>query len=162
MNKVKPFSISKHDVMRAWQLVKANKGAAGVDEVTIADFEKDLRSNLYKLWNRISSGSYFPKPVRRINIPKRDGKMRPLGIPCVVDRVAQIVVKMHLEPEVEPIFHEDSYGYRPNKSATEAVGVARKRCWKRNWVVDLDIKGFFDNLDHELLLRVVNRHAKTT
>lgn len=159
MSKAKPFSISKHVVLDAFMKVKANGGAAGVDGQSIAEFEGELKNNLYKLWNRMSSGSYFPPPVRTVEIPKDNGGIRSLGIPTVADRVAQMVVKLYLEPEVEPHFHADSYGYRPGKSAVEAVGVARQRCWKYAWVVDLDIKGFFDNLDHELVMRAVRKHT---
>jgi RNA-directed DNA polymerase len=123
-------------------------------------FEENLKGNLYKIWNRMSSGSYFPPPVRRVDIPKGGGKMRPLGIPTVADRIAQMVVKKYLEPEVEPLFHPDSYGYRPNKSALEAVGTTRKRCWSYKWVVDLDLKGFFDSIDHDLMLRAVRKHTE--
>jgi len=144
----------------AYLKVKANKGAAGVDGVSIEAFEKDLKNNLYKIWNRMSSGSYFPPPVRLVEIPKASGGTRPLGIPTVGDRVAQMVVKMHLEPLVEPHFHPDSYGYRPGKSALEAVATARQRCWRADWVVDLDIRGFFDNLDHDLIMKAVRQHAK--
>jgi group II intron reverse transcriptase/maturase len=144
MPKDKPFCISKWAVLAAWRRVRANQGAAGVDDVSVTEFEKKLKLNLYRIWNRMSSGSYVPPPVRRIMIPKPDGKERPLGIPTVGDRVAQMVVKMHLEPIVEPQFHADSYGYRPGKSALDAVGTCRRRCWRYNWVVDLDIKGFFD------------------
>lgn len=160
MSEVKPFCISKQEVWEAYQQVKANKGAAGVDEQTIADFERKLKSNLYKLWNRLSSGSYFPPPVRTVKIPKADGGERKLGIPTVSDRIAQMVVKSRLEPAVDPLFHPDSYGYRPRKSALDAVGQARQRCWRYDWVVDLDIKGFFDNIDYELLMRAVRKHAK--
>jgi RNA-directed DNA polymerase len=141
--------------------VKANQGAAGVDGQSIEAFEKDLKNNLYKLWNRMSSGSYFPPPVRLVEIPKASGGLRPLGIPTVADRVAQMVVKMHLEPVVEPRFHDDSYGYRPGKSALDAVATARQRCWRSDWVIDLDIKGFFDNLDHDLVMKAVRHHDKT-
>ncbi|MDR0555650.1 MAG: group II intron reverse transcriptase/maturase, partial [Holosporaceae bacterium] len=159
MNKTKSFCISKKSVMAAWERVKANKGTYGIDEESIKDFESNLKDNLYKLWNRMSSGTYFPPPVRAVEIPKSDGSKRLLGIPTVSDRVAQAVVKDYLEPIVDPKFHEDSYGYRPNKSALEAVGVARQRCWKQNWVIDLDIKGFFDNLDHELMMKAVKHHT---
>ena len=142
MTETKPFGISKMAVWRAWQRVKANQGAAGVDEESIADFEANLKGNLYKIWNRMSSGSYFPPPVRLVKIPKPGGGERILGIPTVADRVAQTVAKLYLEPEVEPEFHEDSYGYRPGKSALDAVGQARQRCWRNDWVLDLDIKGF--------------------
>jgi len=157
----KPFAIPKKLVWEAWLKVKANGGAPGVDGVAIEDFEKDLKDNLYRLWNLMSSGTYFPQPVREVVIEKRDGGTRPLGIPTVTDRVAQTVVKMTLEPEVEPKFHPDSYGYRPGKSAVEAVGKARERCWRRNWVVDLDIRAFFDSLDHDLTMRAVRKYTKT-
>lgn len=160
MSEAKPFCISKWEVWEAYRRVKANKGAAGVDEQSIADFERKLKNNLYKLWNRLSSGSYFPPPVRTVKIPKADGGERKLGIPTVSDRIAQMVVKSRLEPEVDQLFHADSYGYRPGKSALDAVGQAQQRCWRYDWVVDLDIKGFFDNIDHELLMRAVRKHAK--
>ena len=144
MDTAKPYCISKHIVWEAYERVKANKGAAGVDEESIEEFEKNLKDNLYKLWNRMSSGSYFPPPVRIVEIPKGDGKMRKLGIPTVSDRIAQMVVKLYLEPGIDPHFHPDSYGYRPGKSAIAAVGVARERCWRQDYVIDLDIKGFFD------------------
>jgi len=159
MDKAKPFCISKREVWTAYKRVKANGGAAGVDDQTIAEFEKDLSNNLYRLWNRMSSGSYLPPPVRRVDIPKGDGGTRPLGIPTVSDRIAQTVVKRYLEPLVEPVFHEDSYGYRPGRSAHDALAVARQRCWRHDWVLDLDIKGFFDNIDWELLMRAVRRHT---
>jgi RNA-directed DNA polymerase len=159
LSKAKPFSISKQVVFEAYKRVKANQGAAGVDGESIFDFEQDWKNNLYKIWNRMSSGSYFPPPVRLVKIAKKSGGRRELGVPTVSDRIAQMVAKMHLEPEIDPYFHPDSYGYRPGKSAIEAVGVARKRCWRYNWVIDLDIKGFFDNLDHELLMRAVRKHT---
>jgi RNA-directed DNA polymerase len=155
----KPFLISKRMVWNAYKRVKANQGAAGVDEESLADFEANLTNNLYKLWNRLASGSYFPPPVRTVMIPKRDGGQRALGIPTVSDRIAQTVVAMVLEPVLEPHFHPDSYGYRPGKSAIQALGVARQRCWRYDWVLDLDIKGFFDNLDHSLLLRALRKHT---
>ena len=156
----KSYEISKQVVWEAYKRVKANRGAAGVDRQPLEDFEKDLKGNLYKIWNRMSSGSYFPPPVRLVEIPKDQGRgVRPLGIPTVADRVAQMVVKMYFEPLVEPHFHPDSYGYRPGKSALDAVGTARQRCWRQDWVIDLDIKGFFDNLDHELLMRAVRHHT---
>ena len=160
MKQAKPFCISKRQVWEAYKRVKANKGAAGVDRQTIEAFEGDLKNNLYKLWNRMSSGSYFPIAVMRVEIPKDDGRMRPLGIPAVIDRIAQMVAKQLIEPELEKHFHSDSYGYRPGKSAHDAVGNTRKRCWKNDWVLDLDIKGFFDNIDHELMMRAVRWHVK--
>jgi RNA-directed DNA polymerase len=144
VDKAKPFSISKREVWEAFKRVKANQGAAGVDGQSIADFEANLAANLYKLWNRMSSGSYFPPPVRRVDIPKANGGTRPLGIPTVADRVAQEVVRRFLEPVLEPVFHADSYGYRPGKTAIHAVAKARERCWRYDWVLDLDIKGFLD------------------
>jgi RNA-directed DNA polymerase len=155
----KPFTISKRMVWDAYKRVKANQGAAGVDEESLADFEANLSNNLYKLWNRLASGSYFPPPVRTVMIPKRDGGQRALGIPTVSDRIAQTVVARVLEPVLEPHFHPDSYGYRPGKSAIQALGVARQRCWRYDWVLDLDIKGFFDNLDHALLLWALRKHT---
>ena len=159
MGQAKPVEISKQEVWEAFKRVKAKKGACGIDGESIQGFEENLKDNLYKLWNRMASGSYFPPPVRRVEIPKESGGLRALGIPTVSDRVAQTVVKMYLEPKVEMYFHPDSYGYRPRKSATEAVGVARKRCWRYDWVLDLDIKAFFDNLDHDLLMRAVRKHT---
>lgn len=160
MSEAKPFSISKQEVWEAYQKVKANQGAAGVDGQSITAFETRVKDNLYRIWNRMSSGSYFPPPVRTVTIPKANGGERMLGIPTVSDRIAQMVVKSRLEPVVDPLFHPDSYGYRPGKSALEAVGQTRQRCWKLDWVIDLDIKGFFDNIDHDLLMRAVTKHAK--
>lgn len=155
----KPFDISKHLVWEAYRRVKANRGAAGVDGESLAMFEKDLKGNLYKIWNRMSSGSYFPPPVRLVEIEKAGGGIRPLGIPTVGDRIAQTVVTMVLEPLLEPVFHPNSYGYRPGRSALDAVGVARTRCWRSDWVIDLDIKAFFDSLDWDLLERAVAHHC---
>ena len=155
----KPYDIPKQLVWEAYQRVKANRGAAGVDGESLAGFEKDLKGNLYKVWNRMSSGSYLPPPVRLVEIPKESGGIRPLGIPTVADRVAQTVVKMVFEPQVEPVFHEDSYGYRPGRGALDAVGVARKRCWETDWVIDLDIKAFFDSIPHDLVERAVAHHT---
>ncbi len=159
MSKAKLYDISKDDVWEAYKRVRRKRGAAGVDGESLAVFDEDLKGNLYKIWNRMSSGSYFPPPVRMVEIPKNDGKIRPLGIPTVSDRIAQTVAKMYLEPKVEPIFHPDSYGYRPGKSALDAVEVCRKRCWRSDWVIDLDIKGFFDNLDWNLLMKAVRFHT---
>jgi RNA-directed DNA polymerase len=159
MDEAKPFSISKREVWEAFKRVKANQGAAGVDGQSIAEFEANLAGNLYKLWNRMSSGSYFPPPVRRVDIPKANGGTRPLGIPTVADRVAQEVARRFLEPILEPVFHDDSYGYRPRKSAIDAVAKARERCFRSDWVLDLDIKGFFDNIDWELMLKAVRAHT---
>ena len=146
-------------VWRAYQLVKRNGKAAGVDGQSLDDFAKDLENNLYKLWNRMASGSNFSPPVRCVENPKSGGGSRPLGIPTVADRVAQMVVKQVLEPQLEPIFDQDSYGYRPGKSAHQSVESCRKRCWKYDWVVDLDIKGFFDSIDHALLMRALQVHT---
>lgn len=156
----KPYEISKQVVLDAYKSVKRNKGSAGIDEVDIEAFEKNLKGNLYKIWNRMSSGSYFPPPVRAVEIPKKTGGIRRLGIPTVEDRVAQMVVKMYLEPKIEPIFHKDSYGYRPNKSALDAIGQARQRCWKYDYVIEFDIKGLFDNIDHALLTKALKFHTE--
>ena len=157
--KPKSFAISKRAVWEAWLRVKANRGAAGVDEQSIEEFESDLSGNLYKLWNRLSSGSYFPPPVRAVEIPKRDGSSRILGVPTVADRVAQTVACGYLEPGVEPHFHPDSYGYRPGRSALDAVGVCRKRCWRSDWVLDMDIRAFFDSVPWDLVLKSVAHHT---
>lgn len=159
MTQAKPFPITKRQVWEAYKRVKANKGGAGVDGQTLQRFERDVGNNLYKLWNRMASGSYMPPPVKRVEIPKEGGGVRPLGVPTVADRVAQMVVKQALEPELERHFHPDSYGYRPGKSAHQALGQARERCWRNDWVLDLDIKGFFDNIDHSLLLKALRRHT---
>ena len=160
MGETKPFKISKNIVLDAFNKVKANRGTYGIDEQTIQEYEQNLKNNLYKLWNRMSSGTYFPKPVKAVAIPKKNGGQRILGIPTVEDRVAQMVAKMYLEPNVEPIFYEDSYGYRPNKSAIEAIEVTRKRCWKYEWVLEFDVKGLFDNIRHDYLLKLVSKHTK--
>jgi RNA-directed DNA polymerase len=156
----KPFRIEKRLVYEAYKAVKSNGGAAGVDGQTIEQFEADLKGNLYKIWNRMSSGSYFPPPVRAVPIPKKTGGQRILGVPTVSDRIAQMVVKRLIEPELDQIFRPDSYGYRPGKSALDAVGVTRQRCWKYDWVLEFDIKGLFDNISHELLLAAIRRHVK--
>ena len=158
--KEKPFVISKRIVWDAYERVKANQGAAGVDGESIAEFEADLKGNLYKLWNRMSSGSYFPPPVRAVEIPKAGGRgVRVLGVPTVADRIAQTVVRLYLEPELEPLFHPDSYGYRPGRSALDAVGRCRQRCWKYDWLIDFDLRSFFDSLDHALVLKAVATHT---
>ncbi len=155
----KPFSINKKQVLEAFKAVKSNGGAAGVDGQSLEQFEADLKNNLYKIWNRMSSGTYFPPPVRAVSIPKKSGGQRILGVPTVADRVAQMVIKQAIEPLLDPVFLPDSYGYRPGKSALDAVAVTRARCWKYDWLLEFDIKGLFDNIDHELLLRAVRKHV---
>jgi RNA-directed DNA polymerase len=156
----KPFDISKQEVWEAYLKVKANKGAPGVDEVTLAEFEKDLKGNLYKIWNRMSSGSYFPPPVKAVEIPKPNGGgTRVLGVPTVADRIAQTVAAARLEKAVEPVFHPDSYGYRPRRGALDAVAACRKRCWKKDWVIDLDIRKFFDSVPWDLIVKAVAAHT---
>jgi group II intron reverse transcriptase/maturase len=156
----RPFEISKAEVWQAWERVRANKGAPGVDGCSIGQFEADLKNQLYKVWNRLSSGSYFPPPVRAVEIPKpHGGGTRVLGVPTVADRVAQTVVAARLEALVEPVFHPDSYGYRPGRSALDAVQVCRRRCWKRDWVIDLDISAFFDSVPHGLVIKAVRAHT---
>jgi len=156
----KPFDISKREVWEAYEKVKANKGAPGVDGCSIDEFEKDLKNNLYRIWNRMSSGSYFPPPVLAVEIPKpHGGGTRILGVPTVADRIAQTVAARRLEEKVEPIFHPDSYGYRPARSALDAVGRCRERCWRYDWVIDLDIQKFFDSVAWHLLVRAVEAHT---
>ena len=156
----KPFEISKRAVWEAWEKVKANKGAPGVDGVSIAEFEKDLKNNLYRIWNRMSSGSYFPPPVRAVEIPKPHGEgTRTLGVPSVADRVAQTVVARVLEARVEPIFHPDSFGYRPGRGALDAVAVCRTRCWRTDWVIDLDMAKFFDTVPWDLMVKAVEANT---
>ena len=159
MEETKPFKISKQIVKISFERVRANKGTYGIDEQSITDFEINLKDNLYKIWNRMSSGTYFPKPVKAVAIPKKNGGTRILGIPTVEDRVAQMEAKIYFEPNVEKIFYKDSCGYRPNKSAIQAVGVLRERCWRKDWVVDFDIKGLFDNIRHDYLIEMVKRHT---
>jgi RNA-directed DNA polymerase len=151
--------INRWQVYEAFRRVKANAGSAGVDKQSIAEFEENLKDNLYKIWNRMSSGSDMPPPVKAVAIPKKSGGDRLLGIPTVSDRIAQMVVKLESEPDVEPHFLPDSYGYRPGKSALDAIAVTRKRCWKYDWVLEFDIKGLFDNISHELLLKAVDKHT---
>jgi len=158
--KVKSFAISKRLIVEAWKKVQANGGAPGVDTVHIAEFAAEEVNNLYKLWNRMSSGSYFPGPVRAVEIPKDHGAgIRVLGVPNVADRVAQTAATMVLEEKLEPIFHPDSYGYRRGRSALDALTTTRARCWKQDWVLDLDIRAFFDSVDHDLLLKAVAHHT---
>lgn len=158
----KAFTISKWDVVKAYQLVKANQGSAGVDGESLEKFDINLKGNLYKIWNRMSSGTYFPPPVKAVAIPKKSGGERILGIPTVSDRIAQMVVKLAFEPSVESIFLPDSYGYRPGKSALDAVGITRKRCWQYAWVLEFDIKGLFDNIRHDFLMKAVKKHTDST
>ncbi len=159
MSVTKSYDISKQLVMDAFRAVKANAGAAGVDGQSIEEFESKLQDNLYKIWNRMSAGAYFPPPVKAVEIPKKTGGTRTLGVPTVSDRVAQMVVKLVVESRFESIFHPDSYGYRPGKSAADAVAVTRERCWKYDWVFEFDVKGLFDNIDHNLLMKAVRHHT---
>lgn len=155
----KPYNIPKQLVWRAYQKVENNRGAAGIDNITIEMFDKEVGKYLYKLWNRMSSGSYMPSAVKLVEIPKGNGETRPLGIPSVCDRVAQMCAVILLEPVIDPLFHENSYAYRPKRSAHQAVEAARRRCWKYDWVLDLDIRKFFDTIDHDLLMKAVRRHT---
>ena len=155
----KPFKISKYLVLEAFKLIKANKGTYGIDEVTLESFEQNLRGNLYKIWNRLSSGSYFPPAVRGVEIPKKNGKIRLLGIPTVADRIAQMTIKLKFEPIVERKFLPNSFGYRKGKSALQAIELTRKRCWSKDWILEFDIVGLFDNLDHKLLMKAVKHHT---
>ena len=159
MDEAKPFDVEKRLVYEAWKDVKSNKGSAGIDGIGVEEYERKLPKNLYKLWNRMSSGSYFPKPVKLVEIPKSNGGKRPLGIPTVEDRIAQAAVVRVIMPELDRIFHEDSYGFRPNKSAHDAVAKADERCWRYSWVLDMDISKFFDTIDHELLMKAVRMHV---
>jgi group II intron reverse transcriptase/maturase len=158
LGEAKSFDIPKRVLWKAYKLVRKNEGTAGIDGQTLGEFDEKLADNLYKLWNRMSSGSYQPKAVRRVSIPKKSGGTRPLGIPTVTDRIAQMTARLVFEPMLEPHFHDDSYGYRPGKSAHQALEQARQRCWGFDWVIDLDIKGFFDTIDHELMLKAVDHH----
>lgn len=160
MKESKQYNISKKVVLEAYKKVKFNRGSAGVDGVDFEKFEENLKDNLYKIWNRMSSGSYFQSPVLAVEIPKKNGGTRTLGIPTISDRIAQMIARMYLEPKVEPIFHKDSYGYRPNKSAIDAVGKVRERCWRYDYVIEFDIKELFDNIDHELLMKAVELHTE--
>jgi len=160
MDEIKSFNISKALVLEAYHKVRANRGAAGIDEQSLKDFERNWEDNLYKIWNRMASGSYFPPPVKAVEIPKGNGGKRVLGVPTVADRVAQMVAKLYIEPSIDVCFHEDSYGYRPRKSAEQALAVTRERCWKYDWVIDLDVKGFFDNMDHDLTMKALKHHTE--
>lgn len=156
----KQHPITKEMVLDAYKKVKSKKGSAGVDEQSLQDFGENLSGNLYKIWNRMTSGSYFPPVVKEVRIPKKTGGFRSLGIPTVSDRIAQQVIKSYLEPKVDSSFHSDSYGYRPRKSAHQALEKAVSRSGYYSWVVDLDIRGFFDNIDHTLLMKAVKRYTK--
>jgi group II intron reverse transcriptase/maturase len=160
LSETKAYDIPKLQVFEAYHRVKDNAGAAGVDKQSLEDFAKDLKDNLYKIWNRMSSASYFPPAVKGVLIPKKSGGERLLGVPTVADRIAQMVVKLEIEPLLEPHFLPDSYGYRPGKSALDAVGVTRRRCWQHDWVLEFDIKGLFDNIDHDLLMKAVGKHVQ--
>lgn len=160
LEKTKPFNISKRLVFEAYKKVKENKGAAGVDDQSIAEFEIHLKDNLYKLWNRMASGSYIPTPVKAVEIPKRSGGKRTLGIPTVADRIAQAVVVISIEADIDKLFHQDSYGYRPNKQALDGVAITRKRCWEYEWLVEYDIKSLFDTIDHAKLMKAVEKHVQ--
>ena len=153
MKAVKSFEISKQLVVQAYREVKSKAGSAGVDQESIEDFERNLKANLYRIWNRMSSGSYFPPAVKGVPIPKKTGGTPLLGVPTVSDRIAQTVVKMVLEPILEPLFDENSFGYRPGKSVHDAIAITKERCWKFDWLVEFDIKGLFDNIDHGLLMK---------
>ena len=161
-SQVKPFDIPKQQVWEAYRRVAANKGAPGVDSETLDEFESDLKNNLFKIWNRMSSRSYFPPPVRAVEIPKpHGGGVRLLGVPTIADRIAQTVVAMYLGERAEPRFHPDSYGYRPKKAAWDAVGVCRQRCWKKDWVIDLDVQKFFDSVPWDLIVKAVEAVTDT-
>jgi RNA-directed DNA polymerase len=160
MTSAKPYDISKRRVLEAYRHVRANRGAAGIDDESIEMFDADLSRNLYKLWNRMASGSYFPPPVRQVEIPKRQGGIRILGVPTVADRIAQQIVKARIEGELDKLFHPDSYGYRRHKSAAEAVAVTRERCWTYDWCVEFDIRRAFDELDWDLLRKAIRQHVK--
>ena len=160
VSSAKSFGISKQVVLESYRRVKAKKGAAGIDNESIEMFEADLKSNLYRIWNRMSSGSYFPPAVKQVEIAKKNGGTRILGVPTVSDRIAQMVVKLYVEPQLDGLFHPDSYGYRRGKSAKQAIAITRQRCWHFDWVVEFDIKGAYDNLDHDLLMKAVRAHIK--
>jgi RNA-directed DNA polymerase len=149
----KPFDVGKGEVQRAWEKVRGARGAPGADGVTIAEFEGNLKDNLYRIWNRMASGTYFPPPVKAVEIPKADGGTRMLGVPSVGDRVAQTVAAARIGAVVEPLFHDDSYGYRPGRSGLDAAGTCRERCWKYDWVLDLDVSRFFDSVSWDLMLK---------
>src|SRR5690606_2361100 len=158
-NETKSIPISRQMVWEAYQKVRSYKGSAGIDAIDMQEFDADRKRHLYKLWNRMASGSYFPPPVKEVGIPKKDGSIRKLGIPTISDRVGQMVVKMFVEPRLEAVFSPNSFGYRPKRNAHQALSKVRENCWKQNWVIDLDIKGFFDNIDHNKLMVAVEKHV---
>ena len=158
-NETKSIPISRQMVLEAYQKVRSNQGSAGVDAISMQEFDANRSKYLYKLWNRMASGSYFPPPVKEVAIPKKDGSVRKLGVPTISDRVGQMVVKMFIEPRLEAVFSPSSYGYRPGKNAHQAIARVRENCWKQDWVIDLDIKGFFDNIDHNKLMLAVEKHV---
>lgn len=160
MYRPKPYCISRKSVQEAYLKIKANKGSSGVDQMSMDEFDQQPQKHLYKLWNQMSSGSYMPPAIKLVEIPKKGGGKRPLGIPTITDRIGQAVVTKELEEVVDNLFHEDSYGYRPKKSAIQAVEKARERCWEYSWVLDIDIKGFFDNIPHDLLMLAVKKHVQ--
>ena len=158
-NETKSIPVSREMIWAAYKKVSANKGSAGVDQISMEEFDADRSKHLYKLWNRMASGSYFPPPVKEVEIPKKDGKIRKLGIPTIADRIGQMAIKDYLEPRFEKIFSSNSYGYRPNRNAHQALEQVRNNCRKTDWVIDLDIKGFFDNIDHRKLLLALEKHV---
>jgi RNA-directed DNA polymerase len=158
-NETKSIPISRQMVWEAYQKVHSNKGSAGIDAISIQEFDANRRKHPYKLWNRLASGSYFPPPVKEVEIPKKDGSIRKLGIPTICDRVGQMVVKMFVEPRLEAKFSPNSYGYRPKRSAHLALSKIRENCWKQNWVIDTDIKSFIDTIDHNKLMLAVEKHV---
>jgi group II intron reverse transcriptase/maturase len=158
-NETKSVPVSRQMAWAAYKKVKANKGGSGVDNVSMEEFDADRSKHLYKLWNRMASGCYFPPPVKEVEISKKDGGLRKLGIPTIADRIGQMVIKDYLEPRFEKIFSNNSYGYRPNRNAHQALESVRVNCKKTDWVIDLDIKGFFDNIDHGKLMLAVEKHV---
>jgi RNA-directed DNA polymerase len=158
-NETKSVPISRQMAWLAYQKVRSNQGSAGIDAIGMEEFDANRSKDLCKLWNRMASGSYFPPPVKEVEIPKKDGSVRKLGIPTIGDRVGQMVIKMFIEPRLEAVFSSNSYGYRPNKNAHQALAKVRENCWKQDWVIDLDIKGFFDNIDHNKLMLAVEKHV---
>lgn len=158
-NETKSIPISRTMIWEAYKKVRANKGSAGVDGLSMDEFDTNRRKHLYKLWNRLSSGSYYPPAVKEVEIPKKDGNVRRLGIPTISDRIGQMAIKDYIEPRLEKIFSANSYGYRPKKNAHQALESVRNNCWKTDWVIDLDIKGFFDNISHEKLMLAVKQHV---